>query len=264
MILSPQVDDATLDPAGEPTPNAGIDLGRRDRKKNATRRALRNAALTLVAERGLAHVTIEDITEAVDIAPRTFFNYFPSKEYAVIGADPEHIDQMRTSLIERPQSETALEALRAVLVEHAIKKVEEFDDLGEGREEWFRRLCVLREDRDLRGAYVAFTTEVERGLVEALAERLGRDPAHDPYPALVAATAFAAARVAAMYWSANGGVGTLADLTAAAIDNLANGLVDDAACIDTPPRSRRMKKPVSSLTREKTDHENTNEVSKKP
>jgi AcrR family transcriptional regulator len=228
MIRSTQTDEEESSPPVTLAQPAGIDLGRRDRKKNATRRAIRNAALTLVAERGLAHVTIEDITEAVDIAPRTFFNYFPSKESAVIGADPDRIDQMRTSLIERPETETALQALRAVLVEYAIKSAAEFDDLGEEPEARFRRLCMLREDRDLRGAYLAHITEVERGLVEALAERLGKDPARDPYPALVAATAFASARVAAKYWSANGGVGSLADLTGAAIDNLASGLIDDA------------------------------------
>ena len=62
----------------------------------------------------------------------------------------------------------------------------------------------------------------------ALAERLGKDPALDPYPALVTATAFAAARVAALYWSANGGAGSLADLTGAAIDCLAHGLAEGA------------------------------------
>src|ERR1700722_20350499 len=143
MILPTHADNEIL--TVESTPNVGIDLGRRDRKKNDTRRALRDAALALVAERGLAHVTIEDITEAVDIAPRTFFNYFPSKESAVIGADPERIGQMRASLIERPKTETALEALQAVLVEYAIKSAAELEDLGEEREAWFRRLCLLRE-----------------------------------------------------------------------------------------------------------------------
>jgi AcrR family transcriptional regulator len=258
MIIPIHADEEILDHAIEPRANVGIDLGRRDRKKNATRRALRDAALALVAERGFAHVTIEDITEAVDIAPRTFFNYFPSKESAVIGADPQQIEQMRQSLIERPETETALEALRAVLVEFAVTKAEELDDLGEGREAWFQRLCIVRADRDLRGAYVAHITEVERGLVEALAERLGKDPTHDPYPALVAATVFAAARVAAFYWSANGGLGALEELTAAAIDSLANGLVDEPLFLKTPPRTRRMKKPAGSPS-----PDDTNEVSEK-
>ena len=44
--------------------------GRRERKKLATRQALQDAALRLVAERGLEQVTVEDISEAADVATR--------------------------------------------------------------------------------------------------------------------------------------------------------------------------------------------------
>jgi AcrR family transcriptional regulator len=216
-------------PAGHP--------GRRDRKKEVTRRALRNAALELVAERGFANVTVEDIAEAADVATRTFFNYFPSKESAVIGADPRRTEVARASLLARPPEESPLEAMRSVTVEYAAAIDEEFDDLGEGREAWFRRLCIVREDPDLLGAYVGHVSEVERSLVAALAERLGKDPAHDPYPALVAATVFAAGRVAALYWSANGGVDSLARLTGAAIDCLAKGFVEDET-FSVPARAK--------------------------
>jgi len=223
-------------PAGEtrPTPSNG---GRRDRKKQATRRALRNAALELVAERGFAHVTVEDIAEAADVATRTFFNYFPSKESAVIGADPERIEELRTSLLTRPLAESPLQALRSVTVEYAAAIDEEFDDLGEGREAWFRRFCIVREDPDLLAAYVGHISEVERSLAQALAARLGKDPAHDPYPALVTATVLAAVRVAALYWSANGGLGSLSKLTGAAIDSLGNGLVDEETFAVTEVRA---------------------------
>jgi AcrR family transcriptional regulator len=180
-----------------------------------------------VASRGFAHVTVEDIAEAADVSTRTFFNYFPSKESAVIGADPERIEDLRTSLLARPPHETPVEALRFVTVEYAAAIDEEVDDLGEGREAWFRRLCIVREDPDLLSAYGGHFTDVERSLVAALAERLGKDPVHDPYPALVTATVFAAVRVAALYWSANGGVDSLARLTGASIDKLASGLVEE-------------------------------------
>jgi AcrR family transcriptional regulator len=216
---------ADLTSATETRPSPNSSEGRRDRKKHATRRALRNAALQLVAERGFANVTVEDIAESADVATRTFFNYFPSKESAVIGADPERVEQVRVRLLARPVRESPLRALGAVLVEYAAMIDEEFDDLGEGKEAWFQRFCAVREDPDLLGAYAAHMTEVERGLVVAMAERLGTDPAHDPYPALVTATAFAAVRVAALYWSANGGEESLARLTGIAIDSLGKGLV---------------------------------------
>jgi AcrR family transcriptional regulator len=48
-----------------------------------TRVRLFRCALELIAERGLANVTVEDITEAADVGKGTFFNYFPSKDHVL-------------------------------------------------------------------------------------------------------------------------------------------------------------------------------------
>lgn len=205
--------------------------GRRDRKKLVTRRALRAAALELVAERGFAHVTVEDIAQVADVATRTFFNYFPSKEAAVIGVDPDLVKQMAADVLARPASESPLQALRVVLVAYAAVTAEELDDLGDGRSSWFRRLCVVRADPELLSAYAAHVAALERGLAAALAERLGTDSERDPYPALVAATALAAVRVAGLYWAADGGTDSLIERTESAIASLCAGLAREVPVV---------------------------------
>ena len=62
--------------------------GLRERKRRATRLAIQQAALRIAIEDGLAAVTVDEVSRRADISPRTFFNYFPSKEQAILGDDP--------------------------------------------------------------------------------------------------------------------------------------------------------------------------------
>ena len=62
---------------------SGVSL--RDRQRTATWQAIHEAAYQLVDERGLSSVTVEEIVAAAGVSQRTFFNYFPSKEDAVLG-----------------------------------------------------------------------------------------------------------------------------------------------------------------------------------
>ena len=57
--------------------------GLRATKREATRRALAQAAFTLATEHGMRGTTVEDIAHEVGVAPRTFFNYYTCKEDAV-------------------------------------------------------------------------------------------------------------------------------------------------------------------------------------
>src|SRR5690242_21392756 len=60
--------------------------GLREKKKQATHKALREAALRLALERGPDNVRVDDIAEAAGVSPRTYNNYFSSREQAIVAA----------------------------------------------------------------------------------------------------------------------------------------------------------------------------------
>src|SRR3954471_24809719 len=112
-------------------------LGLRERKKRATRQALHSEALRLVAERGFDDVTIEDIAAAADVSPRTFFNYFGSKEDVIVNPDPAGVVRQRELLPpHRAATEQPLEVMEGVLLGS-------LDDLTDRREEWLLRLRLV-------------------------------------------------------------------------------------------------------------------------
>src|SRR5687768_411289 len=59
------------------------DGGLRERKKARTRAAILREAFRLFRERGYTATTVEQIAEAAEISPATFFRYFPTKEHLV-------------------------------------------------------------------------------------------------------------------------------------------------------------------------------------
>jgi AcrR family transcriptional regulator len=201
----------------------------RERKKLATRRALRRVAIDLVAERGFAHVTVEDIAEAADVSPRTFFNYFPTKEAAVFGTDPDRLDRIRAGIATAAPGQDAHAALREVLSADARWRAAQVAELGGDPATWLRRMKEARDDPDLRAAQAAHMARTERVIAEGLAERLGTDPDTDPYPMLLAAAATAVLRAALTFWASSGGETPLDHITGLAYEALAAGLPENCA-----------------------------------
>src|SRR4051794_35775757 len=96
-------------------------LGLRERKKRRTREAIVEAALDLFAEQGFEDTTIGEIADAAEIAPRTFFAYFPTKEDVVFADFPEMLEAAVARLHDRPGGESVVDAMRAIhldAVEH--------------------------------------------------------------------------------------------------------------------------------------------------
>lgn len=195
--------------------DAGV--SRRDRKKTRTREALRAAALRLALEHGYEELTVEAITEAADVSVRTFFNYFSSKDDALLSPDPDKGAALAEALAARPADESPVAALRAVLLDFA-------DSLTEREQIWRARMELLRAHPQLWPRMFAAFAAFERTLAEGIAARTGCDPDVDLFPGVAAAAAVGAARVAIAHWRAADGDTSLPSLLADAFDVLASGL----------------------------------------
>jgi AcrR family transcriptional regulator len=159
-------------------------MGLRERKKEQTRRAIEGAAFRLFQERGYAATTVADIAEAADIAARTFFAYFPSKEAVVFGDFDETFATLEARLKERPDGETTFEALRAW-----IGELIDPDGPGDDRDVVRRKLVCDNEALEAHERHIM--GRFERLIAESVAVDLGDAP-DDLAPRLVAAAAIAA------------------------------------------------------------------------
>ena len=191
--------------------------GLRERKKEATRLALHEAALRLVSAYGLDRVSVDDIAEGAGVSPRTFFNYFPTKDDAVIGLDPLHPQRLAEALAARPAEETPVQALRALVAEQAAEMASE-------PQVWPLRLQVVDSNPSLAARLSAAFGESERVLAAAIAERTGTAVDTDVYPTLLAAVQAAVMRTALHRWLASDFTADLPGLTSEAWDVLAAGL----------------------------------------
>ncbi|MGY1727898.1 TetR family transcriptional regulator [Geodermatophilus sp. SYSU D01062] len=192
--------------------------GLRERKKLATRSALHAAALHLVAERGLDGVSVDDVAERAGVSPRTFFNYFPTKDDAVLGLDPGDAALLAERFTARPAGEDPVTALRAVQAEQAAAMADEPAGV------WPLRLRVIDEHPVLLARLHAAFGASERALADAVAARTGTRVGVDAYPTLLAAVAGVALRTALHRWLAADFAVPLPRLLDEAWDALAAGL----------------------------------------
>ena len=177
----------------------GAHPGLRERKKRATRRALEDAALRLALDRGVDGVTVEDICAEVNVSARTFFNYFPSKERALVGEGPVRFDEdVIRELADGNGREGLLDDLRELLRHKAAEAADRREDL-------ICRRQLVEQCPPLLPLLLEKFDEYERTLTEAIARRVGTDPEEDPYPQLVAGVVGTVMRVSFRRWVTVGG-----------------------------------------------------------
>ncbi len=166
------------------TPSPGL----RERKKRATRKALREAALRLALERGPDNVRVDDIADAAGVSPRTYNNYFSSREQAIVAAvTAEREARVAAAVAARPASVRLADAIVEAIVELYTNP---------GRHD--RDVLLITTRPALRDAFLDTAAEIEHPLAAVIAERLG-DNGKDTARVLSASVA-AAVRIALERW----------------------------------------------------------------
>jgi AcrR family transcriptional regulator len=194
------------DPAVDETP------GLRERKRLATRRAIQVAAVTVVRERGYEATTVDEIARIADVSPRTFFNYFSSKEEAIVGDGPQLPDAaaLDAFVTDRTPILPALadlfsQSIRPALDDHELIRL---------------RRSLMKSNPELGGKRWMLVHRFESEVVEVVRRRLAaEDPAlaEDPdelarRARLTAFVAIATMRHAWLSWMEdNGEHATLTD-----------------------------------------------------
>ncbi len=151
-------------PSAEVAPRPGL----RERKKARTRAAIQQHALRLFRDQGYAETTVEQIAEAAEISPSTFFRYFPTKGDAVLS---EFIDARIFELLtDAPQDLDLLQAFRYAL----HRAFEEMTDEDMALE--VERNALIASVPELQKGVMEELVRPIRILAQAFALRLGAPP----------------------------------------------------------------------------------------
>jgi AcrR family transcriptional regulator len=172
-----------------------VSPGIRERKKQATRRALGEAALRLAVERGIDHVRVEDIAEAADVSPRTFSNYFRTKYDAITALGFDLAGDLGEALRCRPADEPLWPAIRAAVLTRYP------DDTALTDRTWVARVRLIMTSEPVQGSRLALTAAMASALADAIAERSGADAKAELWPEAIAWAVVAAAQTALRRWS---------------------------------------------------------------
>lgn len=201
--------------------------GLRERKKVITREAISAAALRLALENGPGNVRVEDIATEAGVSPRTYNNYFASREQAIIaGLLAESSLRMGAALWRRPKDEPLHVAVREALVDV-------FNPAPRPGSEAIELIVV---SDPLRAEFARTVTAIEVPLAKAIAERLPQTADVQTRADLLAAAVAAVARRTAERWLDRPSGRSLATAIRRSLDLLSPAL---QAAADDPPHPRQ-------------------------
>ena len=152
------------------------ELGLREQKRLATRHRIEDAATRLVDESSFDEVTIEEICEAAGISRRTFFNYFSTKESAVIGATSEPLTEK--------QRNDFLSADASNLLQLMVEHIKQHLQTAHQTPEILDRRQRIFADPDVSVRAMAFRRERSQETMELITQRLREHPEEQRAPEL--------------------------------------------------------------------------------
>ena len=189
----------------------------RERKKAATRVQLMNVALRLFEAQGFDDTTVDEIAAAAEVAPRTFFRYFPTKVDVLFADHPEEIALIRDTLAARAPDETVIDALRRAMLEGISKAVAD-----PSRFLTRSRLVASVPAANAHSRYL--DSKFEDVIAEAVAADHRPDPPSDLQARVIARTAWGAACAARDIWVTSDAKRDPGTLVNEAFDLLKHGL----------------------------------------
>ncbi|ALE91488.1 hypothetical protein AOC05_02535 [Arthrobacter alpinus] len=165
--------------------------GLRARKREATRSAITKAARLATAQKGLNGFTIEQLCEDVGVSRRTFFNYFPSKEDAIIGhlLDDFPAEAVAAFLAAGPDSgaERGPQGLTTTLLRDLLTLTSAMaTEMNLTGDHVLELVSVMKKEPHLMLKVMGSAQGREQDFAAFIAERESR-PANDPMVAMAAA-----------------------------------------------------------------------------
>jgi AcrR family transcriptional regulator len=142
------------------------ELGLRERKKQQTRKAIRDAAMRLFLERGFDKVSVAEVARAADVSDATVFNYFPTKEDLVYERMDAFEQELLAAVRERPEGESVLRAFVRFILDRSDSAA-----TGDGR----RRVAELARLTTASPSLMARERQVVAKYTDALAALLAEE-----------------------------------------------------------------------------------------